>query len=323
MSPQHHNDSPDLAEELSRPVAPDDPSDVAVSRDAHGPDLPNIPLLDDSLAYPAEVKPTWRGWIHAATFPVTIAAGIVLICLAHGAPAKWASAIFMLTSMLLFGNSALYHRFNWKPRTKLVLKRIDHANIFLLIAGTYTPLGVLALPPQKGFILLSIVWGGALLGIAFHVFWITAPRWLYVPLYVLLGWAAIMYVVLYLAHGVSVRTSAALAGTLVGVGITALVAQWFVSFSRLSGLGDETSQMLSSMVGTLDFQGLLAASCRRMRSLGDRWPRLCGVCAALVRRLCEVCGGGWATCWRARSRRNWASASASNSSSITVPAPPG
>ena len=76
----------------------------------------------------------------------------------------------------------------------------------------------------------------------------------------LVGAAAIMYVVLYLAHGVSVRTSAALAGTLVGVGITALVAQWFVSFSRLSGLGDETSQMLSSMVGTLDFQGLLAAA---------------------------------------------------------------
>jgi hemolysin III len=101
----------------------------------------------------------------------------------------------MLTSMLLFGNSALYHRFNWRPRTKVLLKRIDHANIFLLIAGTYTPLAILALPPDKGILLLCLVWGGALLGIGFRVFWITAPRWLYVPIYVALGWAAMMYIV--------------------------------------------------------------------------------------------------------------------------------
>lgn len=149
---------------------------------------------DATADNPAEVKPTWRGWIHAGTFPVTIVAGIVLITLAQGAPAKWASAVFMLTSMLLFGNSALYHRFNWKPRTKLLLKRIDHANIFLLIAGTYTPMAVLALPPQKGFLLLAIVWGVALLGIGFRVFWINAPRWLYVFFYLALGWAAVMYI---------------------------------------------------------------------------------------------------------------------------------
>jgi hemolysin III len=189
-------DDIDVADELARPSARLSPSDAAVKADERRErGTASLPLVDASPARPDELKPTWRGWIHAGTFPVTIASGIVLVCLAHGAPAKWASAVFMLTSMLLFGNSALYHRFNWKPRTKVVLKRIDHANIFLLIAGTYTPLGVLALPPQKGAILLSIVWGGALLGIAFHVFWITAPRWLYVPLYVLLGWAAMMYVV--------------------------------------------------------------------------------------------------------------------------------
>jgi hemolysin III len=124
---------------------------------------------------------------------VAIVAGIVLICLAQGEPAKWASAVFMVTSLLLFGNSALYHRFNWQPRTLAVLKRIDHANILLLIAGTYTPLAVLALPPGKGALLLVFVWSGALLGILFRVFWINAPRWLYVALYLLLGWAAVMY----------------------------------------------------------------------------------------------------------------------------------
>lgn len=155
-----------------------------------------LPLLDDAESHPSvDVKPTWRGWIHAGMFPLTIAAGIVLIVLADGPAAKWSSAVFMLTSMMLFGISALYHRFNWKPRTKVMLKRFDHANIFLLIAGTYTPLAVLALPPSKGILLLILVWGGTILGIAFRVFWVQAPRWLYVALYILLGWASVMYIV--------------------------------------------------------------------------------------------------------------------------------
>lgn len=156
----------------------------------------SLPLIEDAESYPAaEAKPTWRGWIHTGTFPLAIAAGIVLIVLADGPAAKWSSAVFMTTSMLLFGISALYHRINWKPKTKVMLKRFDHANIFLLIAGTYTPLAVLALPPSKGVLLLVLVWIGALLGIAFRVFWVHAPRWLYVALYILLGWAAMMYVV--------------------------------------------------------------------------------------------------------------------------------
>lgn len=158
----------------------------------------SLPLLEDADRYAAaagEKKPAWRGWIHAATFPITIAAGIVLIVLAHGTVAKWAAAVFMACSMILFGISALYHRFNWKPKTKQVFRRLDHANIFLLIAGTYTPIALLALPREKGLILLIAVWAGALLGIGFRVFWIGAPRWLYVLLYVALGWAAVMYVV--------------------------------------------------------------------------------------------------------------------------------
>jgi len=141
-----------------------------------------------------DIRPTWRGWIHAGTFPVALVAGIVLIVLADGTAAKWASAVFMATSLLLFGNSALYHRFDWGPRARAVLKRIDHANILLLIAGTYTPISVLALPPEKATLLLSLVWGGAVIGILFRVFWISAPRWLYVALYLLLGWAALMYI---------------------------------------------------------------------------------------------------------------------------------
>lgn len=161
-----------------------------------GPDVPQLPLLEAAAVDAAvDIKPTWRGWIHAGTFPVAIIAGVVLIVAAEGAAAKWASAVFMLTSMLLFGNSALYHRFDWQPKVRVLLKRIDHANILLLIAGTYTPLAVLALPPEKGVLLLCLVWGGTLVGILFRVFWIHAPRWLYVALYLLLGWAAVMYIV--------------------------------------------------------------------------------------------------------------------------------
>jgi hemolysin III len=119
-----------------------------------------------------ELKPTWRGWIHAGIFPVALVAGVVLILMAEGGAAKWSAAVFMATSLLLFGNSALYHRFDWGPKTRVVLKRIDHANILLLIAGTYTPIATLALPPGKGTLLLVVVWAGTLLGILFRVFWI-------------------------------------------------------------------------------------------------------------------------------------------------------
>ncbi|HCS61905.1 MAG TPA: hemolysin III [Microbacterium sp.] len=162
--------------------------------DANATPVPELPLLEAATDDAAgEIKPTWRGWLHAGIFPVAIVAGIVLIVLAEGTPAKWAAAVFMASSLLLFGNSALYHRINWSPKTKLILKRIDHANIVLLISGTYTPLAVNALPPEKGTLLLILVWSGAVVGILFRVFWVNAPRWLYVALYLALGWAAIMY----------------------------------------------------------------------------------------------------------------------------------
>src|SRR3990170_344215 len=159
-----------------------------------GSELPNLPLLDDAIDI-ADRKPTWRGWIHAGTFPVAIVLGIFLVLLADGVAAKVSSTVFVLSSMLLFGVSALYHRFDWSDRTRRLLKRMDHANIFLLIAGSYTPITVLALTQDKATLLLSLVWGGAGLGILFRVFWIGAPRWLYVPLYLLLGYAALAFIV--------------------------------------------------------------------------------------------------------------------------------
>jgi hemolysin III len=141
-----------------------------------------------------ETKPTLRGWLHAGILPIVIAGGVLLIVFGEGTAAKVAGSIFFACSFLLFGNSALYHRFNWKPKTKLALKRIDHANIFLLIAGSYTPITMLALPFEKGLFLLTAIWTLTVLGIGFRVFWIGAPRWLYTMIYVGMGWGALVYV---------------------------------------------------------------------------------------------------------------------------------
>ena len=113
----------------------------------------------------APLKPRWRGWIHLAATPLSLAASIVLVVLAPTTGLKWASAVYLASSFILFGLSAAYHLFYWKPSIELVLKRLDHANIFLLIAGTYTPLTVAMLHGNQRVLLLSLVWGGALIGI--------------------------------------------------------------------------------------------------------------------------------------------------------------
>jgi len=150
-------------------------------------------VTDTATAVADAGKPKLRGWLHAVMFPVAIAAGIVLGALADAGEERIASAVFALTAVLLFGASALLHRGSWSPGVTRLLRRLDHSNIFLIIAGTYTPLAALALPPDKGRVLLWIVWVGALIGVAFRVLWVGAPRWLYTPVYVALGWVAVIY----------------------------------------------------------------------------------------------------------------------------------
>jgi hemolysin III len=160
------------------------------------PDLGAPPLATAATAVSAAVaglKPKARGWIHAGATPLVLAAGIVLIVLSSPVVGKVAAAVFTATSLSLFGMSAIYHRGRWSTRVAGVLRRIDHANIFLIIAGTYTPLSVLLLTRHNATVLLLIVWGGAGLGLLAHLFWMAAPRWVYVPVYVALGWVAVAY----------------------------------------------------------------------------------------------------------------------------------
>ena len=167
----------------------------------------------------AVLKPRLRGWLHVGTFPVAMAAGALLTTLSPDAASRLALALFTLSAALLFGVSALYHRGRWSSRTHGVLQRFDHANIFLIIAGTYTPFCVLALPSGEARTLLWIVWCGALAGVAFRVLWVGAPRWLYVPVYIALGWVAVIYLPgFWRAGGAPVVTFLVLGGALYTLG---------------------------------------------------------------------------------------------------------
>ncbi|HZK04223.1 MAG TPA: hemolysin III family protein [Actinomycetaceae bacterium] len=138
------------------------------------------------------VKPRLRGWIHTVTAPLSLIAGIVLVALTP-AEVRWASVVFAISGFVLFTMSAVYHRGTWSPRVTTALRKLDHSNVFLLIAGTYTPLSVVLLEDPHRTVVLAIAWGGALAGILLKFVWIGAPRWLYVPIYIALGWMAVWF----------------------------------------------------------------------------------------------------------------------------------
>lgn len=141
-------------------------------------------------------KPLMRGWLHAIASPLSLAAGIVLICLAHGTSLKWACAVFMTCSLVLFTNSAIYHLGDWSPTVTNILRRIDHVNIFLLIAGTYTPVSFALEPRMRDLIIISM-WVCTAIVMIIHVIWINAPRWLYVLVYIIFGVSGVTYMGLF------------------------------------------------------------------------------------------------------------------------------
>ncbi|SIQ60008.1 PAQR family membrane homeostasis protein TrhA [Micromonospora avicenniae] len=139
-------------------------------------------------------KPRMRGWLHAYAFFVALVCGIVLCAIAATRPGLApviSCAIYSLTVCGLFGTSALYHRRVWSERGYQVMRRMDHSMIFVFIAGTYTPFCVLLLAARPATVMLSLVWGGALAGVALKLIWPHAPRWVSAPLYLALGWVAV------------------------------------------------------------------------------------------------------------------------------------
>ena len=141
-----------------------------------------------------DTRPRLRGHIHFWSFFGALAGAVTLVALAAStvsAEAAFATAIYGLTVTGVFGVSALYHRRVWSPRAYQWMKRADHSMIFLFIAGTYTPFTLLSMSKPTGYVILGVVWGGAILGVALKMLWPSAPRWLGVPIYVCLGWVAI------------------------------------------------------------------------------------------------------------------------------------
>lgn len=138
-------------------------------------------------------KPLLRGYLHQEAFFITLGASILLIAKSSTSLSLISSIVFSIGLLLLFGISALYHRPYWKPKARVFLKRLDHSAIFILIASTFTPICLLALPPTSGNRLLIIVWIAAVLGILQSIFWVKAPKIVTALLYIIMGWQALPY----------------------------------------------------------------------------------------------------------------------------------
>lgn len=180
---------------------------------------------------PPHIKPRARGWIHLVAAIVAIGAGATLISVSWslaGPRAGLATLVYTVAVLGMFSVSAVYHRITWRSVTaRLRMKRLDHSMIFVFIAGTYTPFAVLAMPPASGKLMLSMVWGGAAAGVLLKMCWPTAPRWLGVPLYLLLGWVSVFYIAAILdGAGLAAVVLLAVGGALYSIGGILYALRW-------------------------------------------------------------------------------------------------
>ena len=137
-------------------------------------------------------KPRLRGVLHQAAFSVALVIGTLLVVSADGTRASVAASVFAGSVAAMLGMSALYHRITWSPRVRPWMRRLDHAGIYLLIAGSYTPVGLLTLAGRMRVVVLAVVWSGALLAIGLKFAWVTAPKWVSVVIAIALGWVGVV-----------------------------------------------------------------------------------------------------------------------------------
>ncbi len=171
-------------------------------------------------------KPRLRGWLHATAAPLVLAAGIVLVALAPRADTGWSSAVYGLSGLVLFTTSATYHLGQWSSAVERRLKRADHANIYLIIAGSYTPIAVTALDGGEQTTVLTVVWVGTALGVGFRLLWIDAPRWLSTLLYVVLGWSIAPFIGSVFDVDVAAGALIATGGVLYTLGAVVYATKW-------------------------------------------------------------------------------------------------
>jgi hemolysin III len=138
------------------------------------------------------MKPKLRGVFHEIGFYLAVVAAVTLVWVAGSETARVGGVIYAVAVALCFGASALYHRPTWSAKRRAILRRIDHAGVFLLIAGTYTPVALLVLRPGWRLPVLAVVWGGALLTIVAGVCWLRAPKFVSVVAGIVLGWVGVV-----------------------------------------------------------------------------------------------------------------------------------
>ena len=140
----------------------------------------------------AAVRPRLRGVLHQYAFFVSVVCGVLLVLGASGAGERVSAVVFAAALATMFGVSALYHRITWRPGPRRWMRRLDHAAIYLLIAGTYTPFGLLALSGAWRWTVLPVVWGGALAAIVLKLAWVDAPKWVAAGIALALGWIGLV-----------------------------------------------------------------------------------------------------------------------------------
>ena len=196
-----------------------------------GPVVDDLPQgLADTVAELIH-RPSARGWIHLCSAVIAVFGGVALVSaawLASSPTAVVATLIYTVSIVAMFSVSAIYHRKHWHSPTAFKwMKRLDHSVIFVFIAGSYTPFALLAMPPQTGALVLTIVWSGAAAGIALKMWWPSSPRWVGIPLYLLLGYAAIWFAGTLLdGGGVIVVSLLVLGGVLYNVGALLYGFRW-------------------------------------------------------------------------------------------------
>lgn len=152
-----------------------------------------VPAASRMTGHPTPPKPSLRGALHHWAALVSVGAGAVLVGMAPSTRSAWAAFAHSFGMVFLFSISAAYHRPTWSKSARAWMRRLDHAAIFILIAGSYTGICLLALPENIAETVLTIVWIGTAAGILQSLFWVHAPKPLTAVLYLILGWTIIPY----------------------------------------------------------------------------------------------------------------------------------